>query len=413
MPETNEQAKTAAEVLADLLQHDREAHIRRLFEDDNEGKRANLETAKRYREAKDMELLDVSEKKLARIRKCANLVKYAVNGERDKKALLYTETCKDKFCLICARNKARRDTRELLDVAKAMARLNNVDTVFITLTIVSGHDLGRKIDELNNAYDRLMRREMFTDVSKGAITKLEVTYNEEHGYHPHLHVLMFVGKNYYKKRKGFIEREDLLTAWREVTGDPRITQVDIRRTRANRRKGIADSNEAAALEVGKYVAKASEYNATGEVFAGFVKGLHGRKVLRYSSTAEMFRNAHRVDRYGIFDMLWGDNRSSLNAEDYTDKALLDWNKSAYQLEFHELTAQERELLAKRFKLRDPSKLEDDMRATERKIAYLLNEFGRLTDKTKRRRNSNKRSKLKAKLRGLETLRWVRDRIAEL
>lgn len=364
-----------------------------LFSDDLEAKRSNMDTVKNY-EATAKEL-GTSEKKLKRVAECGSMKKYAVDAKREHKALLYAQSCKDRFCPICNRAKALRDVREIMDVTKAMTSLNNYDTVFMTLTVVSDHDLRRALRQLHEGYHRLMRREMFADVSKGVITKLEVTHNDKHGYHPHLHVLMFVGKNYYKMRKGFIEKADLLEAWREVTGDPRITQVDIRRPRANRRKGIADSNEAAALEVGKYVAKASDYNASPEVFAGFVSGLKGSKALRYTSQAEEFRNAHKVDTYGIFRQLWH-GRDEQELVEFVDKALLNWESNDYKVEYQSLTDSEKDLLASRRELRDPSEIEGDMRG-------LVSEMSGM-DK------GPKLQKLRAKLRGLETLRWMRDAI---
>lgn len=367
-----------------------------LFSDDLEAKKSNMDTVKNYEAT--TEELGTSEKKIKRVAECGSFKKYAVDATREHKALLYAQSCKDRFCPICNRAKALRDVREIMDVTKAMTSLNNYDTVFMTLTVVSDHDLKRALRQLHDGYHRLMRREMFTDVSKGVITKLEVTHNDKHGYHPHLHVLMFVGKNYYKKRKGFIEKADLLTAWREVTADQRITQVDIRRPRANRRKGIQDSNEAAALEVGKYVAKASDYNASAEVFAGFVSGLKGSKALRYTNQALEFRNAHKVDTYGIFKRLWKD-RDEQELVEFVDKALLNWESNAYKVEYESLTDKEKDLLASRRELQDPSEIDSDLR----KIAQEMKKLD----------NGPKLTKLRAKLRGLETLRWMRDYLDRL
>lgn len=375
-----------------------------LFKDDLETKRSNMDTVKNYEATTDE--LGTSEKKIKRVADCGSLKKYAIDEKREHKVLLYGQSCKDRFCPICNRSKAVRDVREIMDVTKAMTSLNNYDTVFMTLTVVSDHDLKKALRQLHEGYHRLMRRDMFTDVSKGVITKLEVTYNEKHGYHPHLHVLMFVGKNYYKKRKGFIEKADLLEAWREVTNDQRITQVDIRRPRANRRKGIADSNEAAALEVGKYVAKASDYNASTEVFVGFVSGLSGSKAMRYTAKAEEFRNAHRVDAYGIFKKLWGD--SEAERIEYVEKALLAWAGESYDVDWKELTEKEKKLITERTTDKDPSEIESDIDLVSRTIIHLAREFEMLVDSSKKKSNSNKRTKLKAKLRGLKTLLWMRS-----
>ena len=60
-----------------------------------------------------------------------------------------------------------------------------------------------------------------------------------------------------------------LELWREVTGDERITQVDVRRVENSADKGVA--------EVAAYTAKDSEYMLSQEVFDVFYNACEGDK----------------------------------------------------------------------------------------------------------------------------------------
>jgi len=83
-----------------------------------------------------------------------------------------------------------------------------------------------------------------------------------------------------------IDRDKWLTMWRESTGNPGITQVDIRRVR-KRKKGEI---EGVAAEVGKYATKPSSYlekARTGDYTANPVvidtldKALSGRRLVAF------------------------------------------------------------------------------------------------------------------------------------
>ena len=103
--------------------------------------------------------------------------------------------------------------------------------VFVTLTApnVKAEDLQAEIDLYNKAFQRLVKRKEIAPIFDGYIRKLEVTYNaDQQTYHPHFHVLFVVNKSYFTSRY-YVKQAKWLELWREVTGDERITQVDVRR----------------------------------------------------------------------------------------------------------------------------------------------------------------------------------------
>ena len=103
--------------------------------------------------------------------------------------------------------------------------------IFVTLTApnVKAEELPAEIDKYNLAFKKLTKRKEIAPIFDGYIRKLEVTYNaDQQTYHPHFHVLFVVNKSYFTSRY-YVKQAKWLELWREVTGDERITQVDVRR----------------------------------------------------------------------------------------------------------------------------------------------------------------------------------------
>ena len=83
-----------------------------------------------------------------------------------------------------------------------------------------------------------------------------------------------------------------LELWREVTGDERITQVDVRRLKNSADKGAA--------EVAAYTAKDSEYMLSQEVFDVFYNALRGRQILTYNglfTTGNKLFKSKQLDKF--------------------------------------------------------------------------------------------------------------------
>src|SRR5690625_1270461 len=77
-------------------------------------------------------------------------------------------------------------------------------------------------------------------------------------YHPHFHVLIAVDKNYFNNSWSYIKRDRWLEVWQQVTKNPLITQVDVRKVRSLKENRI--------FEIAKYSAKVSDYLQNQKVF---------------------------------------------------------------------------------------------------------------------------------------------------
>ncbi|HAP5465861.1 TPA: protein rep, partial [Enterococcus faecalis] len=189
------------------------------------------------------------------------------------------------------------------------------DFIFLTLTApnVSADELDDEIKRYNHAFKKLMERQEVKKIVKGYARKLEITYNEERNdYHPHFHVLIAVDKNYFNNSWSYIKRDRWLELWQQVTKNPLITQVDVRKVR----KGKNDK----VYEIAKYSAKDSDYLVSQEVFEVFYRALKGKRLIVYSGLFKeamtKFKNGE-LDEYKEKDMTnyvyaimynWGDKK---------------------------------------------------------------------------------------------------------
>ena len=143
---------------------------------------------------------------------------------------------------MCAWRKARKDALKISVIMKWLETEYDKAFIFVTLTApnVKAEELPAEIDKYNLAFKKLTKRKEIAPIFDGYIRKLEITYNaDQQTYHPHFHVLFVVNKSYFTSRY-YVKQAKWLELWREVTGDERITQVDVRRLKNSADKGAAE-----------------------------------------------------------------------------------------------------------------------------------------------------------------------------
>lgn len=170
---------------------------------------------------------------------------------------LVSDRCRDRFCVPCARERARVVSLNLLGhIQKRQVR-------FITLTLkASRMGLGSCIDRLYESFARLRRSKLWSDTQVGGVTILEVTWSRKsEAWHPHLHILT-EGK--------YINQAALSHRWLRITADSYI--VDVR--------AIKDP-AVAARYVAKYASKGITADALGEPgrLKEAILALSGRRLL--------------------------------------------------------------------------------------------------------------------------------------
>src|SRR5690625_4896193 len=242
----------------------------------------------------------VSEKTLELIKDCNTFMMLVANQTMEKKKQHKGNSCKNRFCPICSWKKARKDALALSVMMQYLKEEEQKEFVFLTLTApnVKAAELEDEINHYNHSFKKLMERQEVKRIVKGYVRKLEVTYNEQRDdYHPHFHVLLAVNKSYFTQTTQYINRDRWLELWQQVTKNPLMTQVDVRKDRSLKENRI--------YEIAKYSAKASNYIQDQKVIEAFYKAFKGKRLIVYQSLIKedmnKFKNGE-LDEYKEKDL---------------------------------------------------------------------------------------------------------------
>ncbi|WP_280535194.1 protein rep, partial [Clostridium perfringens] len=220
----------------------------------------------------------VSNTSIERINDCGSFLMFLGDMELENIKLHKSNFCGNRFCPMCSWRTALKDSLEISILMEHLRKEENKEFIFLTLTTpnVTKEELEPSIREYNRAFKKLMERKEIKTIAKGYTRKLEVTYQSQqfitkelwkrkksyyvgkglkigdeepnfNTYNPHFHVVIAVNKSYFKKSNLYITQERWLELWRSAMGDDRITQVDVRKAKANDYKEI--------YEIAKYSAK--------------------------------------------------------------------------------------------------------------------------------------------------------------
>ena len=247
--------------------------------------------------------------------------------------------CKDRLCPTC---NTRRSLKIFGQLSRVMDKIyKDYKFLFLTLTVpnVKADKLEQTVNDLNYGFNKgLMRNSKFKKAVKGYFRTTEITYNRERDdFHPHIHCLLAVDKDYFDCRyssSDYLSRDFLLDIWRKAMKDDRITQIDIRAVKNKNGSEVqtADDMKAAVLEVSKYSVKSKDFiypdeKLTDKVVSGLYPLFHNHKRLCYSGgiIKETLKNLN------FDDMENGD----LNIVDPIENPCLSWiiNKYKWKIGF--------------------------------------------------------------------------------
>lgn len=197
----------------------------------------------------------VNPAKALRLRGCATQTEWHVLPDTGKKRLKQANFCHVRLCPMCSWRRSLKifaHTQKVVDAAGG-----KYDYLLLTLTVrnVTGNELGSTLDMMMSAWHRMTRWKIWKGTVKGWYRGLEVTHNVDirsssyDTYHPHFHVLLAVGKDYYKH--DYISHDDWASMWRTAMGLSYDPVVDIRK--------VTGTTGAAVAEVAKYAVKDGDY----------------------------------------------------------------------------------------------------------------------------------------------------------
>lgn len=278
----------------------------------------------------------VSEANWELIKTCSTFLMMVADETMEKMKQHKGNSCKNRFCPICAWKKARKDALALAVQMEYIKKEHKKEFIFLTLTApnVKAAELEEEIKLYNQAFQRLMQRTEVKKIAKGYVRKLEVTYNQDRDdYHPHFHIMVAVNKSYFTDKNYYINRDRWLELWQEATDNPAITQVDVRKVKQNNKKEVA--------EIAKYSAKDSDYLVSEEVFSVFYKALKGKRLIVQSG---LFKESMKLWKAGELDKY-----KEKDMTKYVYALLYDWGMKQYVLaEQRELTEEEKKELNSKF-----------------------------------------------------------------
>ena len=267
---------------------------------------------------KNIKLADVIKDKvgdtmLEIIQNCSTFMMFYADVTLEKRKLMMANSCKNRFCPMCAYRKARKDGLKHMIMMKKLIADNQFGFLFLTLTApsVSGEELENEIKDYVSSFKRFTNLKEFQKINLGYIRKLEITYNsEKNTYHPHYHLILCVNKNYFTSRD-YIKQKKWLEMWKIAKRDMTITQVDVRK---------ADKNS--FLEIAKYAAKDSDYLQSQDVFNVFYDSLKGKQVITYNN---IFKELAKQYDNGELDYL-----KDIDKTKYVYRVIYKWYQNHYE-----------------------------------------------------------------------------------
>ena len=271
----------------------------------------------------------IGENQMDLVEDCNTFLSFVADKTLEKQKLYKANSCKNRFCPVCAWRKARKDALGLSLMMQYIKQQEKKEFIFLTLTTpnVMSDELENEIKHYNNSFRKLIKRKKVGSVIKGYVRKLEITYNKKRDdYNPHFHVLIAVNKSYFTDKRYYISQQEWLDLWRDVTGISEITQVQVQKIRQNNNKEL--------YEMAKYSGKDSDYLINQKVFDAFYKSLKGKQVLVYSG---LFKEAKKKLKNGDLDYL-----KEIDPTEYIYQIFYIWKQKEYLAsELYDLTEQEK------------------------------------------------------------------------
>ncbi|EGQ3841257.1 protein rep [Staphylococcus pseudintermedius] len=266
------------------------------------------------------------------IEDCNTFLSFVADKTLEKQKLYKANSCRNRFCPVCAWRKARKDALGLSLMMQYIKQEESKEFIFLTLTTpnVKAEALEDEIKHYNASFRRMSNRKIFKDVVKGYVRKLEITYNKKRDdYNPHFHVLIAVNKSYFTDKRYYINQKKWLELWRSATKDESITQVHVQKIKQNNNKEL--------YELAKYSSKDSDYLASQKVFDAFYKSLKGKQILVFSG---LFKEARKLLKNGDLDYL-----KDVDLTQYIYQIFYRWNKKEYLAsEIFELSEEEKKVI---------------------------------------------------------------------
>lgn len=159
------------------------------------------------------------------------------------------QSCHQYFCPRCQRIKAYKIAKEveamLQELRKTNAGLRVLWGTF-TLPVCGAAGLRKQLDTLSGGFAKLLRKAPLKKYIIAAVRFIEFGNNCKLGrFHPHLHALIVVKATYFSK--GYLSQQAWLTQWRAATKSSQVTQINLRRIKADPKRALSLEKNAGGM----------------------------------------------------------------------------------------------------------------------------------------------------------------------
>lgn len=233
--------------------------------------------------------------------------------------------CRQRLCPLC---QWRRSLRLAVQSDKVYRELNRrgYRHLFVTLTVKNcpRGELSAAVDHLVDSARGLFRSVAFRRSFVGAYRAIEVTYNSsEKTFHPHLHMILTVTKDYFEDESLYWDSDKLTKRWRKSAHLDYDPVCDIRIIRQKEGQTLTS----ACVEACKYPAKTAEVNSW-RVLQEIDEALKGRRLLSWwGVTADVRRELALAD-VEDGDLVHTDDEAVKMEEDL-EKIVYVWRHGLY------------------------------------------------------------------------------------
>lgn len=256
------------------------------------------------------------EKRYNRMFACGDVLTFKTSVDSDgivsdKMHLARAMFCRDRLCPMCQWRRSMKTHYNVSRVLKVTG--DKYRYLFLTLTIpnCSGTALSVTLDKLFESWHRYINQKWWKSVVKGFFRTVEITFNhEKQTYHPHIHCLIVVEKEYFRS-DAYRKHKDWQEAWMLANGSTKRLQVNIKPvTYTSNGSALSDDQKRiqalykALCEISKYQIKDTDIGtyfnqSTIGLVQTLASALHGRRLYQMG---------------GVFKSIWKDLRLS-DAED--------------------------------------------------------------------------------------------------
>lgn len=169
----------------------------------------------------------------------------------NKQKLINANFCRLRMCPMCNWRRSKKIFSQVSKVVEELEKENKYEYIFLTLTCknVQAYELKEQINILLNSFKKMIDKDKkIKKINLGYFRALEVTRNNKNNtYHPHLHIIFVVDKNYFKN-KDYIKKKDFELIWQKYLNIDYIPVCDIRKIKRNNSKEVAELSKYAVKE---------------------------------------------------------------------------------------------------------------------------------------------------------------------